>query len=63
VSGEVIAANQALEDDPTLINQVPYGAGWIVKLRAADLGQLSALRRCTDPGFTEWFLAEVQKNK
>lgn len=63
VSGEVIAANQALEDDPTLINQDPYGEGWIVKVRAADLGQLTALRRPTDGEFQKWFLAEVAKHK
>lgn len=63
VSGEVIAGNPALEDDPTLINQDPYDKGWMVKLRASDLGQLSTLRRCTHPGFTEWFQAEVQKYK
>jgi glycine cleavage system H protein len=63
VTGEVIASNQALDDDPTLINQDPYDRGWIVKLRAADLGQLSALRRCTDPGFSDWFLAEAHKYK
>lgn len=63
VSGEVIAANQALEDDPTLINQDPYGEGWIVKLRAADLSQLAGLRRCTDANFAAWFVAEAAKNK
>jgi glycine cleavage system H protein len=63
VSGEVIAGNVALDDDPTLVNQDPYGDGWMVKLRTSDPGQLSALRRCTDPGFTEWFQAEVQKYK
>lgn len=63
VAGEVIAANGALEDDPTLINQDPYGEGWIVKLRAADPGQLADLRRCTDAGFAAWFAAEVARNK
>jgi glycine cleavage system H protein len=63
VSGEVSAANQALEDDPTLINQDPYGAGWIVKLRATDLGQLTGLRRCTDADFQAWFAAEVARNQ
>jgi glycine cleavage system H protein len=63
VSGEVIAGNSALEDDPTLINQDPYDKGWMVKLRASDLRQLSTLRRCTDPGFAEWFQAEVQMYK
>lgn len=63
VSGEVIAVNQALEDEPTLINQDPYGQGWMVRLRAADLGQLAALRRCTDAGFAEWFLADIEKHQ
>ena len=63
VIGEVIAANQTLDDDPTLINQDPYGDGWIVKLRAADMGQLAGLRRCTAAGFQAWFLAEVEKNQ
>jgi len=63
VSGLVIEANKDLEDDAALINRDPYGAGWIVKIMATDLGQLQALRRSTDPGFTEWFLAEVEKNK
>lgn len=63
VGGEVIEANKNLEDDATLINRDPYGAGWVVKLKAADLSQLQSLRRCTDPGFAEWFLAEIEKNK
>jgi len=62
VSGEVTASNQALEDEPTLINQDPFGEGWIVKIRARDLSQLNALRRCTDGDFAGWFLAEVAKN-
>ncbi len=63
VSGEVTAVNQALDDEPTFINQDPYGKGWMVKIHATDLGQLAALRRCTEPGFAEWFLAEVEKHK
>jgi glycine cleavage system H protein len=33
VSGEVVEVNEALRKNPTLINQDPYGAGWVVKLR------------------------------
>ncbi|MGC3980021.1 MAG: glycine cleavage system protein GcvH [Steroidobacteraceae bacterium] len=43
VSGEVIAANDALSATPESINQAPYGDGWIMKLRpdnAADLAKL-----------------------
>ena len=36
-AGEVIAVNEALADAPELINQDPYGAGWLVELKPADL--------------------------
>jgi glycine cleavage system H protein len=34
VSGEVTAVNQVLDQDPGLVNQEPYGQGWIIKVRA-----------------------------
>jgi glycine cleavage system H protein len=36
VSGQVIAFNAALDSQPELVNQDPYGAGWIVRLRLTD---------------------------
>jgi glycine cleavage system H protein len=33
LAGQVVAVNQALEDAPELINQDPYGAGWLVELQ------------------------------
>lgn len=33
VSGEVLAVNETLNDQPELINQDPYGAGWLFRLR------------------------------
>jgi glycine cleavage system H protein len=33
LSGEIVEVNSALADDPTPINQDPYGAGWLVKVR------------------------------
>ena len=33
--GEIVAVNEALEDAPELINQDPYGRGWLVELRPA----------------------------
>ena len=33
--GEIVAANEALEDAPELINQDPYGKGWLVDVRPA----------------------------
>ena len=47
VSGEVVEINGTLENDPSIINQDPYGDGWMIKVRlrsATDLDQaLSAV--------------------
>jgi len=43
VTGEVIEVNAALSDDPALVNSDPYGAGWMIRVRAtvpAELGDL-----------------------
>ncbi|HRI56311.1 MAG TPA: glycine cleavage system protein GcvH [Anaerolineae bacterium] len=42
VSGEIVAVNEALEDEPEALNSDPYGA-WIIKVQPADLSQLDAL--------------------
>ena len=34
VSGEVLQANAALKDDPSLVNTDPYGKGWMIKVKA-----------------------------
>ena len=41
VSGEVIAANEALADAPEAVNEDPYGEGWLFKVRLD--GELSGL--------------------
>jgi glycine cleavage system H protein len=41
VKGKVAEVNEALKDNPGLINTSPYGDGWIVKLSAVDAGVLS----------------------
>ena len=33
VSGEVIEINEALEDNPEIVNEDPYGSGWMVKVK------------------------------
>ncbi|WP_372878035.1 glycine cleavage system protein GcvH [Pseudomonas sp.] len=43
IAGEVIASNEALEDQPELVNEAPYEGGWLFKLKpdnAADLNNL-----------------------
>lgn len=43
VSGEVIEGNQALVDDPALVNSAPEGEGWFFKLRLSDNEELNGL--------------------
>ncbi len=43
VPGEIAEVNTALEDEPETVNADPFGAGWMVKIRAADLAGLDGL--------------------
>lgn len=43
VSGEVVEVNEALEDEPTLINKDAFGEGWIMKIKMSDPSELDAL--------------------
>lgn len=43
VSGQVLEVNQAAIDEPQLVNQGPYGAGWLVRLELSKPSELDAL--------------------
>ena len=43
VSGEVTEGNQAVVDDPALVNSDPEGNGWFFKIRLSDTGELDGL--------------------
>jgi glycine cleavage system H protein len=43
VSGEIVAVNEALPDNPAMINEDPYGEGWLVKVRLSDPSEREAL--------------------
>ncbi len=43
VTGEVLEVNEALDDDPSLVNTDPYGQGWIIKISPSDVGQIDQL--------------------
>lgn len=36
IAGEILEQNVALEDNPALVNEDPYGEGWLVKIKVAD---------------------------
>ncbi|MBX3031319.1 MAG: glycine cleavage system protein GcvH [Chloroflexi bacterium] len=44
ISGEVLEVNDALGASPELVNEDPYGQGWIVRLRLADPSEAELLR-------------------
>ncbi len=43
LSGEIMEVNAALEDNPALINEDPYGEGWLVKVRLSGPAERDAL--------------------
>ncbi len=43
VSGTVVERNAALSDSPELVNQEPYGQGWLVVIRMGDTSELDGL--------------------
>ena len=43
LSGEIIEFNDALESAPESVNSDPYGAGWMIKVKVADLAEVDSL--------------------
>ena len=48
VSGEIVAFNETLEDEPEKVNSDPYGEGWMVKVKVTDASQLEGLMSADD---------------
>lgn len=43
LTGEITAFNEALEDQPELVNTDPYGEGWMIKIKIADTSEIDNL--------------------
>ena len=43
LSGEVLEVNRKVVDEPETVNEDPYGAGWLVRIRLSDAGEADAL--------------------
>jgi len=43
LSGEIIEFNEALEDEPEVVNSDPYEGGWMIKLKCSDVSQIEGL--------------------
>ncbi len=48
VSGQVAAVNDALGNTPGLVNQDPFGSGWMIKVKVADAGAVNSLLSAAD---------------
>ncbi len=55
VSGKVIGVNEDLEDNPSIINDDPYGEGWLIEVEIVDPSELDSL---LDSGEYERFVEE-----
>ena len=48
ITGKVIEVNPSLEDKPELVNEDPYGEGWIIKVHITDESQIESLLSSSD---------------
>ncbi|MFH1243673.1 MAG: glycine cleavage system protein GcvH [Pseudomonadota bacterium] len=48
VSGEILAVNKKLEESPQLMNESPYGDGWMVEVAPRDLSEMDTLMTNTE---------------
>jgi glycine cleavage system H protein len=61
ISGEIIEANEEIEWESTLVNEDPYGEGWLAKIEASDLSDLDDLMRADSPEFAQHIAEERTK--
>ena len=57
VSGSVVEVNESLTDAPDLINENPYGSGWMVKIQLSDLSEINKLMSASE---YETFVSESE---
>ncbi len=60
VSGTVSAVNEAVDDEPSLINSDPYGEGWLFKIAMSDRAELEGLMQ--DEAAVKWLEEEIAKH-
>jgi glycine cleavage system H protein len=61
VSGTITEANEEIEWESTLVNEDPYGQGWLAKIEASDLSELDSLLKAASPAFAELIAADREK--
>lgn len=61
VSGEVMEVNSVLEDKPGLLNEDPYGGGWITKIKASKLEE-DLRKLMTREEYLEFMRKDIEKS-
>jgi glycine cleavage system H protein len=62
VAGEIIAVNEKVEDDPSLINKSPYNDGWIARLKCDDIESAKA-KLITGEAAVEVYRKRIEREK
>jgi glycine cleavage system H protein len=58
MGGEIVAVNEELEDAPELVNQDPYGGGWMIRFTPSDPAEFDSLM---DAGEYEAYVTEEEE--
>ncbi|HMK35046.1 MAG TPA: glycine cleavage system protein GcvH [Desulfomonilaceae bacterium] len=61
VSGEIAEVNEVLEDEPEKMNEDPYGAAWICKIRPSNLEAEMATLMSPDENYKKFISEEIDK--
>jgi glycine cleavage system H protein len=48
LSGEVVSVNESISDRPEVVNEDPYGEGWLVKVKLSDPSEVDSLMSAAD---------------
>ncbi|RKY98181.1 MAG: glycine cleavage system protein GcvH [Candidatus Hydrothermota bacterium] len=62
VSGTIVEINEEVDDDPSLVNEDPYGDGWLFVIEMSNPDELNELMKPDSPEFQEWIKAEIEKH-
>ena len=61
VGGKIVGANEEIEWESTLVNQDPYGEGWLAKIELKDASELGGLMQADSDAFAAYIASERAK--
>jgi glycine cleavage system H protein len=61
LSGTIVEANEEVEWESTIVNEDPYGEGWLARIEARDLSELDSLMKADSDELATWITSEREK--